>query len=123
MNVLSAFMGFLKSGGGNITDIMVVFVMFFVALAIVECMRRVTLGRDVKDSTSKGIISFYLISIIFYTISNYISGNRFYSKFFSNEVCIIVYRFSFALGLTILLYLISISVVLIENYTKGRLNV
>ncbi len=64
MNTISAFIGFLKGGGGNLISLIVVFTMFLVAFAIVECVRRVTIGNYVKNPTLKGIVSFYLTSII-----------------------------------------------------------
>lgn len=123
MNTISAFIGFLKGGGGNLISLIVVFTMFLVAFAIVECVRRVTIGNYVKNPTLKGIVSFYLTSIILYILNNYISGSRFYSKFFSNEVYLMIYRFSFALGLAILLCLISVSLNLTINYMRLRSNV
>ena len=98
----------------------VTIVLVFISVALVEFLERVTIGKNIRNTTRKRIISFYIILIILYSISDYMTGTRFYSRYFNHNICLMIYSFSFILCFIVLFYAIVISVRLLANNIKRR---
>lgn len=100
----------------------VIFLLLFISVAIVESIKRVIIGKDLKNISGKRVIYFYISMAVLYELSNSISGAKFYQKYFSQNINIIIYGFSWVLCFIVLFYIVMVSVILLANYIKRKLN-
>lgn len=98
----------------------VIFLLFFISIALVEFIQRVMIGRDLKNTSGKRLIYFYTIMAVLYEISNSISGARFYQRYFSHDIDRVIHGFTWVLCFIVLFYVIVMSIRLLANNIKRK---